>query len=661
MRSKNHFIAAATLLLFATCALAFWRFFPWRPHAFYGDDLDYLLSYLDGTCATRGAAILTDVCHERFRPVSLELVLVLMRVFGGHISAYAVADIGLQGLIGLATFAICWKMSHGNWIASLSLAAAVTLSRFATYLATQVIGPVEGVPLLLTLCAIYALLTTERSQKPSPAFALTAVAASLLATFAHERFIVVPVWLALALYFITSAATFPRARKWALILVSAFIPVFYIAYKQVVLGTTFLIGTGGTHLAFVPSQTVENGLQALSSLFGFNSGPNYLIGTPVVAGSEMSRLALLFTSLWVFTFIVGVYYAAKKEPASDGQPKYKMLWAILILLLAGFLIAPALLTIRLEQRWIFASFVLGMLIPAWAVGNARSLGRKLLSAAVVLLSLTSIMLDGDIMKSYGNVFFVSSANFAEAVKRDVADVSSRQKGAAAFLANPSHCDWTLLNGEFFRLYEGTSRPIYCFDSLDSAATANLPKATRLYASTPTKLVDVTDELHRLNQLNQKDVVVDFIKQFTEGSINDTRDVETPSRKGAFLMPWSTVTGERETLTVLSGFSYKYDQLPVPADGALVFDIGMVYPSRQSARAIITVSYANHSEIIFKRDLNPPEKGVPLKFAPVALSLEKFSGRRVSVSFSVESPGGDSSGHWVAFAGPRLIADRDQSQ
>ncbi|WP_431635820.1 hypothetical protein ACQVBX_17915 [Dyella sp. KULCS107] len=585
-----------------------------------------------------------------------------MRIFGDHVSAYAVADIGLQGLIGLATFAICWKISHGNWIASLSLAAAVTLSRFATYLATQVIGPVEGVPLLLTLCAIYALLAMERSQKPSLAVALSAVAASLLATFAHERFIVVPVWLAIALYFITSAAVIPRVRKWTLILVSAFVPVLYIAYKQVVLGTTFLIGTGGTHLAFAPFRTVENGLQALYSLFGFNSGPDYLIGTPVVAGSEMSSLAFLFTSLWVFIFVAGVYYATRKEPASDGRdPKYKTMWAILILLLAGFLIAPALLTIRLEQRWIFASFVLGMLIPAWAVGNAQPLGRILLSAAVALLSLTSIMLDGDIMKSYGNVFFVSSANFAEAAKRDVADASSRQEGPVAFLANSSHCDWTLLNGEFFRLYGGTSRPVYCFDSLDSAATAKLPRSTRLYASTPTELVDVTDELRRLNQLNQRDVIVDFIKRFKEGSLNDTRDVETPSRRGAFLMPWNTVTGERETLTVLSGFSYKYDQLSVPSGGALVFDIGMVYPSPQSARAIITVAYADHSEVIFKRDLRPPTRGASLRFAPVSLSLEKFSGRVVSVSFSVESPGGNSSGHWVAFAGPRLIADRDHSQ
>jgi hypothetical protein len=107
--------------------------------------------------------------------------------------------------------------------------------------------------------------------------------------------------------------------------------------------------------------------------------------------------------------------------------------------------------------------------------------------------------------------------------------------------------------------------------------------------------------------------------------------------------------------VISGFSYRYDGLIIDKNYTLRFDVGMSYKTAEPARAVVKVIESDGSmETIYANilPLQNPKEGV--KLFPTSISLEKYYGKTISVMFSVETPGKDQTGHWVAFGAPRII-------
>lgn len=643
------------IFLIAMIASA-WRFLPWASPLFFGDDLTIYLSFLDGNCATRASEIFTATCQDRFRPIASGTVLALMNVFGVQKFIYLAANIALQGLIATVAFLIAFRLSRQSWLVSLAIAAAVGVSRFAVWNVTQVIGPVESIPLLLTLGAVYSVIRAEQSQQHTWRWCQLALLLIFFAIFSHERFTVVPVWLGLSFLSSKKVRRLPAWRVALLLSACIALPLFYVAYKTYVLDSYFLIGTGGTHLGIDIALIAQHVHEAFSSIFGFNHGPSYLIGENVTLGWNSP---FVLASLFALLFLATTLYAARSalpQTFSLQAGMESLRWPLLLLILAAFLVTPALLTIRLEIRWMYASFVMIMLIGAWAVSVVPNNVRKRFIAIIMMFCATSIALDTAIMRSFGELFFVYSAKFAELVQRDIVHKHPERKGGIALLAEDGHCNFTLLNGAFFRVYGEGQRPVYCFSTLDAAAAAKLPADTYLYREKNNQLVDLTMALsQRMARSAEELPSFNFLNAFASGHISDASRVDTPTGKGALVLPWEAGAGSRESLTVISGFSYRYDDVPVASNAQLRFAAGLVYPSPQSARAIVQLSRGDGKPVVlYSRDLGPPKPGEDPHFESVSVPLADYAGQHVSISFSVESPGGDSSGHWVAFVDPRIV-------
>jgi hypothetical protein len=160
---------------------------------------------------------------------------------------------------------------------------------------------------------------------------------------------------------------------------------------------------------------------------------------------------------------------------------------------------------------------------------------------------------------------------------------------------------------------------------------------------------------RFSPKRHSEVQFDFLALFENGHVNDDRHVDTPSGKGAFILPLNTQLGVDNTLTVLSGFSYTYDNVFIGQSPVLRFDVGMVYPIPEPARAVVKVIGGDGIvEIVYSMVLPIQPKMEKVKLLPIPISLNRYSGQKVSVVFSVETPGNDSSGHWVAFGRPRIV-------
>ena len=644
------------IFIVATLA-AIWRFLPWASSTLFGDDLFLYLSFVDGNCATRMPAIFTATCVDRFRPIASGFILALMHVFGAQKSLFIDVNLVLQGAIVTLVFLIAFHLSRRSWLAALAIAGAVALSRYAVWNLVQVIGPVESLPLLLTLGAVYSVIRAEETLEHTWRWGVLALLCTLIAIFAHERFTVVPVWLGLAFLSSNQVRQLPTRRIAVLLGGCMAAPLFYIAYKTFALDSDFLIGTAHTHLKLDFPLIIQHAYEGVSSIFGFNHGPSFLLGENVTPGWNTP---FVLASAFLLLFLSTTLYALRSvlAPASSLRAKLEAVrWPALLLILAAFLLTPALLTIRLEIRWLYASFIMVLLVCAWAVSAVSRNTRRRVAVAVVLLCVTSVALDTVIMRSFGDLFFVYSGRFADLVKRDIVDKHPDQSGGVALLAEQGECRFTLLSGTFFRAYGHGRRKVYCFDSVDAAAQAKLPGDTRLYMEKSKQLIDVTNALSRMvAQSAEESAGFSFIKAFASGHISDASRVDTPTGKGALVMPWQTDIGARSSLTVISGFSYRYDEVPVPAAAQLRFEVGQVYPSLQSARAIVRIRRDQGDPVVvYSRDLDPPKAHEDIPFQTVSIALTDYAGQNVSFSFGVESPGGDATGHWVAFIDPRIVA------
>jgi hypothetical protein len=649
----------ALVLVFVISIIAIKKiFWPWMPAVFFGDDLANLLAYKDGHFASSAGQAISAAFAEKYRPVFAWVMWLLFSAFEERILPYLALNVFLQGLSATLLFAIAHRMSRGNWIVAISITLAAATSRFALYQVTQVTGLLEGIALTLFLGMIYCVVRASENEESACRWSWLALFTAFLTMHTHERYIVVAVWLCLVLIFLPNIRMLPRIRWIALWGSCIAMLIFNVLYKMAVLQMPVFVGTGGTHMDMSLARILVHVLQAALSIFGFNEGPEYLTGARSILLNWFPAwpLAATFVVAWLIVIVIGVR-AALQLKTTPSEPVWPLLrWPLLLLTLCAFMLVPPILTIRLEQRWLLAPFILILLMFAWAAGLQRNRAIVPVWVLALVIGSTSIAIDSVVRPHFDQIFFVSSGRFAKAVKRDIVDNDSSQSAPLGLLAGQDHCNWTLLKGEFFRLYGGTRRPVYCFVKVD-AESATLPRTIRVFgvSNSPLNLTDVTAVWKESIQTRYEKSSFDFLIAFSEGHINNTSKVNTPSGQGVLVTPWDTVLGLQNTLTVISSFSYRYDNLSIDRNNHLRFGLGMIYPSREPARAMVLIKEeGGASRVLYSRDLTPPRAGIKLQFEPTTISLADFAGKKVSLTFVVETPGQDSSGHWIGFADPRIV-------
>jgi hypothetical protein len=253
---------------------------------------------------------------------------------------------------------------------------------------------------------------------------------------------------------------------------------------------------------------------------------------------------------------------------------------------------------------------------------------------------------------------VSSGQVAALVKHDIVERDFGQSAPLALITSDDHCIWTLLQGGFFRVYGGTPRTVHCYRDGKAFIEAKLPSSTRVYRleASPMHSSDVTSDLLDLARSMRGKIAVDFLGSFAGGRINSSAQVATPTGLGAMSRSWDTAAGSRDSLTIVSGFSYRYEGVPIERDAELHTGVAMIYPSEEPLRAVVTIEpNGQPPRVLLSRELKPPRLGEKTKFEPVIIPLAEFGDTKATITFAAETPPGrDSSGHWVAFAEPRLL-------
>ncbi len=488
------------LVFFVALITVVWRFDAWMPEAFFGDDLSNLLHYRNGVFPSGLREAVSVAFAEKYRPVFVWLMSWMFTAFDDSLWEYLAVNASLHALNATIVFAIAHRLSHGNWIVSSVVAVAAATSRFALYQVTQVTGFIEGIALTLFLLMLYSMVRAgSATQQAAWRWSWLALLVAFLVINTHERYIVVAPWLCIALVFLPNTRALPLNRLLILLAACVVIALSNALFKVLILKMPFFVGTGGTHMDLDVPRVLALGTQAVLSIFGFNEGPEYLVGVRAISLGWLPPvwlIAVVITSAWLIALVAGVR-TALVERVAPSPPRWQSLhWPLLLLVLGALMLAPPSLTIRMEQRWVLAPFIITMLLFAWAAGVQRQRAIVPVRILAIAIGLGTVISDTFVAAHFDPIFFVTSGRFATAAIRDIVDKDPGQSTPVAFIASNDHCSWTLIDGEFFRIYGGSPRRVFCFNTLEEVKSADLPEGTRIYNLnySPFELTDITPEV-----------------------------------------------------------------------------------------------------------------------------------------------------------------------
>lgn len=303
------------------------------------------------------------VGSTRFRPVFWMAAYAELAAIGTKLSLIVPVNLIILTLIAAYCYFFMVRLS-GSRILSLGACAAILSSTFSYYDVSQLLGLLESLSMFLAIIICVRLYRFMREHKQ--AHYAAAVIAYLLVCYTHERYMVlIPMF-----YYVLLVKKDRKAVNW---LMPAAVLICVVISRCMITGTLLPAGTGGTRVedTFSAAGFISSVKCEIKYLLGFNAGPEYLCGigwayvsTPVkwmvYAGIVlMAVLAVMFLSA-----VIGeaVRYGKCPDALWDG------------IFFAGFIIgcvAASSVTIRVEMRWIYSSFVFLMFILMYAYGYIR--------------------------------------------------------------------------------------------------------------------------------------------------------------------------------------------------------------------------------------------------------------------------------------------------
>ncbi len=403
------------LLIFWMIAVS--HFDKWTSFLWMGDDLIIHHWFQAGAFASTLWQAIGEQPIEKYRPVFSLYLFLSMSAFGNDISLYTLTNAFIHALNSLLFFHIAFLVSKKRLAVALLSALAFCWSRFALVQVGVAMGAGEAISLFFFLLSLLAFLQSMIAPRSAAKWLWLAVIASLLSVYTYERYILVPLLYAAAVWAVRDFRLMGYRTLAAISGSFLAIVLSNILLKTLVLHMAFLVGAGSSHIGIDVHRTVTWLVEGLITIFGFNYGPEYLNAV------KITTLPIYYMFVAASLPLGVLLTAAAALSRREGRAAIRQEWRypVLFVLLAGAVLVPPILTIRLEPRWLLAPFAMLLLCLSW--GSTAASRRSLLAAIgpVALACVGSIALDQMLSKYFDQIYFVSATRFAADVKRQFID------------------------------------------------------------------------------------------------------------------------------------------------------------------------------------------------------------------------------------------------
>lgn len=340
------------------------------------------------------------VGSTRFRFVFYLASWLELLLLGNHVELMVPFNIILNAGIAFTIFKIAMRMSGDRKIISLSAAAAYLLSRMSYYQIGQFYGLMESLGLWAALGLLY-FVWRYANERNTGAY-LAANLLYFLASFIHERYLVLAPVLLLGLIFGAGAGKESRrqrtaaasenpegssrgrsrgraetsgvrersARKrsgmpaWSLFLLTAAVTAAILLIRMTAIGTLSPAGTGGTDVAdtFRMEDAIAHAWEQVAFVFGRNSGPDYLCVMTYEDSPENIRNLIHWSNI-VLGVCVAVFVLGCIRDLLRNRSRFfgHLKTVILVLAFIALCIGSSSVTIRVEMRWVYVVYAAALL------------------------------------------------------------------------------------------------------------------------------------------------------------------------------------------------------------------------------------------------------------------------------------------------------------
>jgi hypothetical protein len=654
----NFWRGIAVIVVLALLSVAWFAVFPYR--TFMGDDLalvtggfgDYTSSFIKP---------LTLIIANKYRPVFMSLFHWETLRFGKDFRFYVYFNILMQFLDACLVAFICWRLSRKQLFVALSCGVMFIVSRFSYYNVLLAIGgPLEGIGLLLFLMLI--VMTLLAYEKKKPYYFAWSLLFYFLVIFTHERFLVVGAFLTLAIFM--APIKFKRVfHRYILCSIPLLILIFNYALKSVVFKARFFEGTGGNAIALDYHQFALFFRAGLLNLVGFNDGPNYLSGLNVLEAGIPGIALGCFLTLSLLALAL-TYFRYPSGGSDTFQLSDRKLFFLFVTLLVP-LLAAASITVRQEYRWLHAPYAVVIFAVAYLAG--RTSAPKWLSSLIIIsIVISAVSVDTFYRRYLNNVSFIDVLRVADSARANIIDKHSsdiQQKEIFLLGCGGNVKSFYFQGNTFFRFYTGNQEmSVHYVDNLtDIKPYRKDINSLLIFALDPVsrEVKDISSTARAILATSSEFSDVpsfDFLESYGKGRINSFQKVSSPTGSGVLTMYWPSAVGTEKTLTVIAGFSYTYDNVPIKQKDFLTFIAGIPFDTSDGALAYVDVTTKDgERRRIFKAELSPATK-TGIIWKTFQIPCKEYAGQEVSIAFGAEVTGSPLAA-WVAFGSPRLLSHK----
>jgi len=301
-----------------------------------------------------------------YRPILSIPFYILANLFSLNMLGYFIVNIALHSLSSCLLYKKVSEITERRSI-GLLFAFLFSISNFALYSIIQAEGLMEQLCILFLIVFISALYDVfHKDPDKTNRSACIALIALFLIVYTHERFIALTLPFYLVLLF--SRKSFTRARTFFLFLALGCVPLISNILIKNAMSTPFLMGTGGTVMAFSPSMAIRHILYHVSYMFGLHPhGYAYLHGINPGDVHWIINIIIYVSILSIIAIFAIYIYIWIRHNKHLEKLKRSMVFVVISIVAIGSIIASSSFTIRVEMRWVMAPYLVALVLLAYVI------------------------------------------------------------------------------------------------------------------------------------------------------------------------------------------------------------------------------------------------------------------------------------------------------
>jgi hypothetical protein len=469
----TNYVFLLILFLLSIPLIIYFYFLKWKTTAAYGDDLYLFKSYFD----THGFAqkVNLPVPFGKYRPLHGLGMAVIIELFQKNLNSYYLFNVGVQTVNGLL-FAVVLNLFLRSPFVSLFVSLVVGVSRLFYFNIAQLLtgGALEGVAMAFFLAALYFLVKTylsELTNQQKRTALIWSIVFANLSMFTHERYIVMLPVIIGVVFLSPTLRSVDKKSKIALAAIAGASILVNVLVKKEIYSLPFFIGTGGTNIKFSVSSCIGFLKDAVFSMFQINPGPEYLTGIPFSMLAALDKALVMLLAAGILTLFFLYLFPIRKLFTSGGKKDISLFLFLSVLCL--FCLLPAVITIRLEPRWLEAPFSIFILLIVITVTNLYFKEERTRNYILVILTILFLWTNYKYFyRGAPNLSLSQGLDLASKFKTAMDQGIIKTNTGKVYLWETKKDEntenairWILADGYIFDFYQGKAKRIIFADSI----------------------------------------------------------------------------------------------------------------------------------------------------------------------------------------------------